>query len=100
MVLDDILRRLAAAKATGERAIEFARLGYMEWLATTPGRERFDRAAMRAYARSWRHGRGGPTLSAFRSLLVAGMRRPGRPLDLALPKPRRRGGGRARRLLH
>ncbi|PTW51784.1 MULTISPECIES: hypothetical protein [Rhodovulum] len=96
-MLEMVLMRLAACPQTGPRARELGQLGFMQWLGSLPGRADLPAAARAAEAQA-APGPATAALDEFRRLLVQIRAMPPRPLDLALPRPCRRGGARARRL--
>ncbi|MEM6680077.1 MAG: hypothetical protein AAF675_19625, partial [Pseudomonadota bacterium] len=84
---------------TPERARELGQLGFMQWLASLPGNGDFRREVLRAYARARLFRDTDPAVAVFCELLMEALEDPLSPLDLALPRPKRRGGARARRLI-
>lgn len=100
MVLDHILHRLQLQHSEPCRASEFGQLGFMEWLGSLAADSDYNQQAMMAYEKALPFRRTAPAISVFCDLLVASTRIPLQPLDISLPNPHRRGGGRARRMLH
>lgn len=88
---------IAAAPQTAERARELGQLAYMQWLGNLPGSANYPREAERALRSTDELTETEPAVEAFRTLLQASLNNPLAPLDLTLPKARRRGGSRARR---
>ena len=97
MLLDRTISQLDVGPLPPDRAAELARLGYMQWLGALPGDGDYRREAMQAYTRAAPRARRSPAVAVFCDLLVASTRMPPRPLPLAMPPRRRRGGARARR---
>jgi hypothetical protein len=97
MVIDLTLQQLQSKSVSPERAKEYGQLGYMQWLGSLPADGCYRTAAMRAYATAKPITRTDPAVAAFCALLLDSLENPLRPLDLALPKPKRRGGARERR---
>jgi hypothetical protein len=97
MVIDLTLQQLQSKSGSPERAKEYGQLGYMQWLGSLPADGCYRTAAMRAYATAKPIMRTDPAVAAFCALLLDSLENPLRPLDLALPKPKRRGGARERR---
>ena len=100
MVLDHILHRLQLQHSEPCRASEFGQLGFMEWLGSLAADSDYNQQAMMAYEKALPFRRTAPAIAVFCDLLVASTRIPLQPLDISLPNPHRRGGGRARRMLH
>ncbi|SIO28600.1 hypothetical protein SAMN05444722_1217 [Rhodovulum sp. ES.010] len=98
MMLELVLLQLQMPAPGGERARERARLAFLQWLASLPGHCDFPAAVRAAAARTAALGESGPSVAAFRALLAEAEARPSVALDLSLPRPRRRGGARARRM--
>lgn len=98
MNIDLTLHQLQARTESPERAREYGQLGYMQWLAGLPADACYRTAAMRAYATARPIMRTDPAVAVFCRLLIESLENPLAPLDLALPKPRRRGGARERRM--
>jgi len=98
MHLERTLTQLQTNPITPERARELGRLGYMQWLGGLPADGDYETEAVHAYVVALPFVGTDPAVAEFCDLLRASLRRPLRPLDLALPKPQRRGGARRRRL--
>lgn len=98
MNIEQTLHQLQCRADCPERAKEFGQLGYMQWLGSLPADACYRSAALRAYATAMPIMRSDPSVAAFCGLLIESLENPLAPLDLALPKPRRRGGARQRRL--
>ncbi|MFZ7089493.1 hypothetical protein [Primorskyibacter sp. 2E233] len=98
MLIARTLNGLQAHSLTPERARELGQLGYMQWLGALPPDSDYEFEAVRAYLRAMDFIETDPAIAAFCDLIRDSLRRPLRPLDLALPKARRRGGARKRRL--
>jgi hypothetical protein len=96
--IDLTLHQLQSRTDSPERAKEYGQLGYMQWLGSLPADACYRTAAMRAYATAKPIMRTDPAVAVFCKLLIDSIGNPLAPLDLALPKPRRRGGARKRRL--
>ncbi|MCC5985100.1 MAG: hypothetical protein JJU42_12110 [Rhodobacteraceae bacterium] len=97
MLLERTIAQLNTGPMPRARALELARMGYMQWLGGLPGQADYRKAAMHAHAMAAPFRRGAPAIAAFCDLLVESTRMPPVPLDLSLPARRRRGGARARR---
>ncbi len=100
MSLNRILYRLQLHHTEPGRASEFGRLGFMEWLGSLPADSDYNQQAMLAYQKVLPFRLKAPAIGVFCDLLIASTRMPPQPLDLSLPSPHRRGGARARRMLH
>lgn len=98
MSIDLTLQQLQSRTDSAERAKEYGQLGYMQWLGWLPADACYRTAAIRAYATAKPIMRTDPAVAVFCQLLIESLENPLAPLDLALPKPRRRGGARERRL--
>ncbi|WP_136441185.1 hypothetical protein [Pacificoceanicola onchidii] len=92
------LNGLMARNLTPDRARELGQLGYMQWLGTLPANADYVKEAGKAYAFAEEFIDTDPAVAAFCALVRASQHRPLQPLDLALPKAKRRGGARSRRL--
>ncbi|MCQ0092330.1 hypothetical protein [Roseovarius sp. M141] len=97
MQIERTLTQLQVKPSSPQRARELGQLGYMQWLGGLPGHADYNAEAARAYLMAVDFIETDPTIAVFCELLCASMRQPLQPLDLALPKPARRGGARARR---
>lgn len=98
MSIERTLTQLQAEAATPERAQELGRMGYIQWLAGLPGGAGYEAAAVRAWLRAEPFADTDPAVAVFCGLIRDSLRHPLRPLDLSLPRPRRRGGARVRRM--
>lgn len=98
MLIQRTLNQLQLNPATPERARELGQLGYMQWLGGLPADAGYPDEARRAYGVACAFADSDPAVAVFCDLLRASLRGPLEPLDLALPRPRRRGGARERRL--
>lgn len=98
MSIERTLTQLQAEAATPERAQELGRMGYMQWLAALPGQASYEAEAVRAWLRAEPFAATDPAVAVFCALIRDSLRRPLLPLDLSLPRPRRRGGARVRRM--
>ncbi|KPP89125.1 MAG: B12-responsive hypothetical protein [Rhodobacteraceae bacterium HLUCCA08] len=99
MMIDRVLVGLQVDVTDPDRAAELGRMGFIQWIGLLPGGGDYRRAALRALAHADPLAATDPAVAAFCDLLVASLAVPPRPLDLALPRARRRGGARARRAL-
>ncbi|HEY9040169.1 MAG TPA: hypothetical protein VIN05_14645 [Roseovarius sp.] len=97
MQIERILTQLQVKASSSQRARELGQLGYMQWLGGLPGHADYNAEAARACRMAANLAGTDPAIAVFCELLRASVRRPLQPLDLALPKPARRGGARARR---
>jgi hypothetical protein len=98
MLLERTIRQLAIGPVPPDRAKDLGKLGFRQWLAGLPGAADYRAEAMSAYIAAAPFVRTSPAVAAFCALLVDSARMPPRPLDLALSRPGRRGGARARRM--
>ncbi|MQY41455.1 hypothetical protein GG681_02280 [Epibacterium sp. SM1969] len=80
-----------------ERAQEVGQLGYMQWLGVQPGAANYLTLAQQALDKARPFAENSPAVAVFCDLLKASLKRPLKPLVLALPVKQRRGGARARR---
>jgi len=87
-----------ASRTCPARARELGQLGYMQWLGGLPPRAPYPAMAARALSLSRPFEAASPAVAEFCRLLRLSVQAPLSPLDLALPRPRRRGGARMRRL--
>ncbi|WP_162497331.1 hypothetical protein [Roseovarius dicentrarchi] len=97
MQIERTLYQLRIGLSSPQRARELGQLGYMQWLGGLPGHADYGAEARRAYRMAVDFAETDPAIAVFCELLAASVRHPLTPLDLALPKPARRGGARARR---
>ncbi len=97
MLVERTIRQLQLGRASTGRARELAQLGYMQWLGSLPGRADYEAEAQRAYLLASRVSHTAPAVAEFCRIVQRSLRHPLKPLDLALPQPRRRGGARQRR---
>jgi hypothetical protein len=81
------------------RVAELGRMGFMQWLGGLQGRASFARQAEIALLAAYRFRSSDPAVEVFCSLIEEALVMPPKPLDLALPEKRRRGGARSRRQL-
>lgn len=98
MLIARTLTQLQVNPTTPERAKEIGQLGYMQWLGGLPGSACYQTEAASAYITALPFRDSAPAVAVFCALLRESLQTPLRPLGLALPKPRRRGGARERRL--
>lgn len=98
MLTERTLTQLQLCPGSPARARELGQLGYMQWLAGLPARAAYPDAARHALGLAAPFEATDPAVGEFCALLRASLACPLRPLDLALPRPRRRGGARMRRL--
>lgn len=98
MSIERTLTQLQINPRTPERAREIGQLGYMQWLGGLPAQACYLTEANCAYMAAAPFQDTDPAVAEFCALLKASLDAPLKPLDLALPKPRRRGGARERRL--
>lgn len=98
MSIERTLTQLQVNPTTPERAREIGQLGYMQWLDGLPADACYLTEATCAYMAAAPFEATDPAIAEFRTLLKQSLDAPMQPLDLALPKPRRRGGARERRL--
>lgn len=98
MLIERTLTQLQSNPPDAERAGELGQLGYMQWLGWLPAQASYEAEAVRAYLAAMDFIDTDPAVAVFCDLIRASLRRPLRPLPLALPKPRRRGGAGSRRM--
>lgn len=98
MLIALTLTQLQVNPTTPERAKELGQLGYMQWLGGLPGSACYQTEAAYAYMTALPFKDTAPAVAVFCKLLKTSLETPLQPLDLALPKPRRRGGAKERRL--
>ena len=98
MLIARTLTQLQGHPASPERAKEMGQLGYMQWLGGLPANSCYKTEAASAYIAALPFMETDPAVGVFCRLLRASLKKPLQPLDLALPKPKRRGGARERRL--
>ncbi len=97
MLFERTLTQLQLDPGSPERAEELGQLGYMQWLGGLPGNASYEAEAVKAYLVAMDFAETDPAVAVFCGLIRESLRRPLRALDIALPKPRRRGGARERR---
>lgn len=98
MMISRTLTQLQGKPASPERAKEMAQMGYMQWLGGLPANACYQTEAACAYIAAMPFMETDPAVGVFCDLLRESIEAPLRPLDLALPKPKRRGGARERRM--
>lgn len=98
MLIQQTILQLQVRADTPERARELGQLGYLQWLGALPGGANYELEAVRAYLYAQPFLKTDPAVAAFCDLLRDSVQYPLKPLDLALPKPRRRGGAQERRM--
>lgn len=99
MLIARTLTQLQVNPGSPERAREIGHMGYMQWLGGLPAHACYTTEAARAYMAALPFKETDPAVAVFCDLLQTSLENPLKPLDLALPKPRRRGGAKERRLL-
>ena len=87
-----------AAPDSPARARELGQLAYMQWLGGLPPGAPYPSEASRALALALPFEATGAAVAEFCRLLRTSRATPLAPLDLALPRPQRRGGAGKRRL--
>ncbi len=97
MLIERTLTQLQVAAETPQQAQELGRMGYMQWLSFLPVNASYEHEAVQAYLLAMDFIDTDPAVAVFCDLIRQSLRHPLRPLDLSLPKPRRRGGARTRR---
>lgn len=97
MLFELTLTQLQVDPGNAERTRELGQLGYMQWLGGLPANASYEAEAVKAYLVAMDFAETDPAVAVFCGLIRDSLRRPLQPLDLALPKPRRRGGARERR---
>lgn len=97
MLFEYTLYQLQMKSAAPERAEEFGQLGYMQWLADLPADGCYLTAANKAHLAAASLKRTEPAVAVYCDLLRRSIIDPFCPLDLKLPRSKRRGGARNRR---
>ncbi|MBU2944397.1 hypothetical protein Q4578_00420 [Shimia thalassica] len=97
MLVERTLTQLQVEATTTERAQELGRMGYIQWLGWLPGHASYEAEAVKAYLVAMDFVDTDPAVAVFCDLIRKSLRRPLVPLDLSLPKPRRKGGAKRRR---
>lgn len=97
MLIDKTLKQLRMSSTSPQRAQELGRMGYRQWLGGLPGRADYETEALIAYLLAKDLIETNPAIAVFCDLICDSLQRPLQPLNLTLPKPRRRGGARERR---
>lgn len=98
MLIARTLTQMQVNAGSPERAAEIGQMGYMQWLGGLPGGACYLTEASHAYLAALPFRDSDPAVAVFCDLLQDSINAPLKPLDLALPKPRRRGGARERRM--
>ncbi len=98
MLIQQTILQLQVRVDTPERARELGQMGYMQWLGGLPGNASYEVEAVRAYLCACPFVSTDPAIAVFCDLLQQSLSKPLQPLDLAMPKPRRRGGAHERRM--
>lgn len=99
MNLHRTLHMLQTQTDSQERLAELGRMGFMQWLGSLEGRASFALQAEVALGAAEKFRLTDPAVEVFCGLIEEALAMPPRPLDLALPEKRRRGGARSRRQL-
>ncbi len=99
MFLERTLHMLQTQTDCETRAGELGRMGFMQWLGSLEGRGSFALQAEYALDEAEKFRSTDPAVAVFCGLIEEALVMPPRPLDLALPEKRRRGGARSRRQL-
>jgi hypothetical protein len=97
MLLERTLHMLQTQTDSEARRKELARMGFMQWLGGLDGQAGFAPQARCALAAAERFRETDPAVAQFCLLIEEALLMPPRPLSLALPVKRRRGGARSRR---
>lgn len=97
MQIERTLTQLQVKLSSPQRARELGQMGYMQWLGGLPGHADYNAEAAKAWMIASDFRETDAAVAVFCDLLIASVEHPLQPLDLALPKPARRGGARARR---
>jgi len=97
MLLERTIAQLDIGYVPDQTAKEMGHLGYLQWLGALKGNASYLHEAMRAYELARPFIENSPAVAVFCQLLVDSSSRPLTPLTLILPKPKRRGGAKARR---
>ncbi|MCV6585890.1 MAG: hypothetical protein OIF47_10185 [Marinibacterium sp.] len=97
MLLERTITQLDIGPLPAAEARQMAQFGYMQWIAGLPGRADYAACARQARALAAPFAETSPAVAEFCALLTASIEAPLRPLPLALPPKKRRGGSGARR---
>ena len=97
MLLERTIFQLDRGPMPREEARQLGQLGYMQWIAGLPGNADYLRAARHAYDKAGPFMMRSPAVAEFCDLLLASIKQPLMPLQLAMPRRQRRGGANARR---
>lgn len=98
MFLARTISMLQMQAGSPERAEEMASLGYLQWLLGLRPDSGYPAEARRALDAAAPFAGTDPAVAAFCDLIEQSLARSPLPLDLTVPKPRRRGGAKSRRL--
>ncbi|WP_425098940.1 hypothetical protein [Tropicibacter sp. S64] len=98
MLIARTLNGLMAQGISTDRARELGQMGYMQWLGALPAEADYEYEAVRAYLAALDFIESDPAIAVFCRLLRDSLKYPLKPLTLALPKAKRRGGARTRRM--
>ncbi|MCV2893205.1 hypothetical protein [Lentibacter sp. XHP0401] len=82
---------------TEDRVAELARMGFMQWLGSLKGCASFPLQAEYALKAAEKFRQTDPAVAVFCALIEESLLMPPRPMSLALPQKRRRGGAKSRR---
>lgn len=98
MLLERTIHQLDIGPIPAEQARKMAEMGYVQWLGALPGRASYHAEARRALLAARPFEETSPAVAAFCQLLNASLSLPPRPLPIAMPARKRRGGAQARRM--
>ncbi len=97
MILERTLHMLQARADTMGEAETLGRMGFIQWLGWLDGNRSFAAQAREALEGAEPFRNADPAVDVFCRLIGDALEMPPRPLDLARPKSRRRGGAKTRR---
>lgn len=97
MILERTLHMLQARTETMAQADEIGQMGFIQWLGWLDGRRSFDAQAAEALSAAAPFRGSDPAVAVFCDLIDEARLMPPRPLALAMPKSKRRGGAKKRR---
>ena len=99
MLLERTLMTLQSRAETPERARELGRLGFLQWMMFLRSDANYPHEANRALAMAAPFVTPDPAVAVFTGLVRQSLDGRAHPMAVPLPRPRRRGGARARREL-
>lgn len=97
MLLDRTIAQLDIGPVPPEQARAMGHMGYAQWLGSLQGDLGYPTEARAACEKARPFAARSPAVEAFCALLAQSAAAPLTPLSLTLPRPKRRGGAKARR---